>query len=70
MQHQSNNSNALFGLGYCNLGMLTKPDFSRLNALLYCLVHLNTTLFLSMVLRQAVTSAKNEYKFPVESDEA
>ena len=58
-----NNLNGLLGLGYCNLGILTKSDFSRLNALLHCSVHLNTVPVHSMALRHGVTSAKNGMNF-------
>ena len=58
-----NSLDALFAFGYCNLGILTNSDFSRLNALLHCLVHLNTVPFHTMVLRQAVMLAKNGMNF-------
>ena len=56
--------------GYCNLSVLTKSDFSRLNALLLCSVDLNTAPFLSMVLRQAVMLAKNGMNFLLNPDQA
>ena len=58
-----NNLNGLFGLGYCKVGTFTNSDLSSLKALSQCSVQLNVTHFLNIVLRHAVTSAKQGINF-------